>query len=214
LARTVQQDPTMDREAVPRPYPFTVLRRRGSGFGGFVTRFKQAFTIDLVEARVTCHAQQIVAIPPGATTVYFAATTFRPCALRPACTTATRAGRSLAPHPQEAFLQGLRATQHQPAGRAALRERTTVEHSLARIDQIQGATARYKGTRKNTLDLRRTAVVANLQRLARLPKAARFTCSALVSARVPTGSDLTGATAHDGRASRWGWRVNACRITR
>jgi len=37
LARTVQQDPTTDREAAPRPYPFTLLRRRGSGFGGFVT---------------------------------------------------------------------------------------------------------------------------------------------------------------------------------
>ena len=29
-----------------------------------------------------------------------------------------------------------------------------------------------KGTRKNTLDLRRVAVVTNLQRIARLPKAA------------------------------------------
>jgi IS5 family transposase len=40
------------------------------------------------------------------------------------------------------------------------------------VDQIQGPKARYKGTRKNTLDLRRVAVVANLQRIARLPKAA------------------------------------------
>lgn len=62
--------------------------------------------------------------------------------------------------------------QHQPEGRAHLRHRTTVEHSLARIDQIQGPKARYKGTRKNTLDLRRVAMVANLQRLARLGKAA------------------------------------------
>ncbi len=35
-----------------------------------------------------------------------------------------------------------------------------------------GPKARYKGTRKNTLDLRRVAVVANLQRIARLPKTA------------------------------------------
>jgi hypothetical protein len=83
-----------------------------------------------------------------------------------------RGGRSLALHPQEALLQRLRAGQHQPDGRARLRERTTVEHALARIDQIQGGTARYKGARKNTLDLRRTAVVTNLQRLARLPVAA------------------------------------------
>jgi Transposase DDE domain/Transposase domain (DUF772) len=133
---------------------------------------KQAFTIDLAAAVVTCPAQQVAAIPPGVRTLHFAAATCQPCALRPACTTATRGGRSLALHPQEALLQGLRAAQHDPAGRAALRERTTVEHSLARIDQIQGATARYTGARKNTLDLRRTAVIANLQRLARLPRAA------------------------------------------
>jgi hypothetical protein len=36
-ARTVRLDPTMDREAALQPYPFTRLRRRGSGFGGFVT---------------------------------------------------------------------------------------------------------------------------------------------------------------------------------
>ena len=85
---------------------------------------------------------------------------------------AIRGGRSIAIHPQEALLQSLRAAQRQPDGRTHLRQRTTIEHSLARIDRIQGSKARYKGTRKNTLDLRRTAVVANLQRIARLPKAA------------------------------------------
>jgi transposase-like protein len=50
--------------------------------------------------------------------------------------------------------------------------RTTIEHSLARIQQIQGPRVRYKGLRKNTLDLRRIAVVTNLQRVARLPNAA------------------------------------------
>ena len=109
--------------------------------------------------------------PVGATTVHFAAAVCQPCALRAACTTA-RGGRSIAIHPQEALLQTLRAHQQQPEGRAHLRERTTVEHSLARVDQIQGPKARYKGMRKNTLDLRRVAVIANLQRIARLPKAA------------------------------------------
>jgi IS5 family transposase len=75
-------------------------------------------------------------------------------------------------HPQEAFLQTLRAHQHDPEGRAHLRHRTIVEHSLARVDQIQGPKARYKGTRRSTFDLRRVAAVAKLQRLARLPKAA------------------------------------------
>ena len=133
---------------------------------------KHAFAIDLSAARVVCPAQQVAEIPVGATAVHFAAATCQPCALRGTCTTASRTGRSITLHPQEALLQTLRADQHLPHGRAHLRERTTVEHSLARIDHIQGPRARYKGMRKNTLDLRRTAVVANLQRIARLPKAA------------------------------------------
>lgn len=133
---------------------------------------KQAFAIRLADAHVTCPAQHTVSIPPAATTVHFPATVCQPCPLRPACTTATGRGRSIAIHSHEALLQGLRADQHQPDGRARLRARTTVEHSLARIDQIQGERARYKGTRKNTLDVRRTAAVTNLQRLARLPQVA------------------------------------------
>jgi transposase len=125
----------------------------------------------LPAAHVVCPAQQVVAIPLGATTVHFPAVVCPPCSQRAACTTA-RGGRSIGIHPQEALLQTLRAHQQQPEGRARLRERTTVEHSLARVDQIQGPKARYKGVRKNTFDLRRTAVIANLQRLARLPKAA------------------------------------------
>ncbi len=96
----------------------------------------------------------------------------QPCPQRAACTTTPRGGRSIAIHAQEALLQTLRAHQRRPDGRARLRERTTVEHSLARVDQIQGPKARYKGARKNTLDLRRVAVIANLQRMARLPEAA------------------------------------------
>jgi hypothetical protein len=39
-ARTVRRDPTTHLEAARRPYRFTLPRRRGSGFGGFVTRSK------------------------------------------------------------------------------------------------------------------------------------------------------------------------------
>ena len=132
---------------------------------------KQAFAIDLAAARVRCPADQIVAIPTGARTVHFAAGTCQACALQSACTTSTT-GRSITIHPQEALLQRLRVAQREPTGRAQLRQRTTVEHSLARVDQIQGPRARYKGTRMNTLDVRRAAVVTNLQRIARLPVAA------------------------------------------
>jgi hypothetical protein len=131
---------------------------------------KQAFAIHLADAQVVCPAQQTVPIAPGASKVQFPATTCQPCALRAACTPAR--GRSVTIHAQEALLQQLRTDQQHTAGRARLRHRTTVEHSLARVGHIQGPRARYTGTRKNTLDVRRIAVVANLQRLARLPKAA------------------------------------------
>lgn len=132
---------------------------------------KHAFTIRLAEALVTCPAQQTASIVPGRSTVKFAADTCHACALRAACTTAV-GGRSIALHPQEAMLQQLRATMHTPEGRTTLRQRTTVEHSLARLDHIQGKKARYKGTRKNTLDVRRCATVTNLQSLARIKHAA------------------------------------------
>jgi transposase len=131
---------------------------------------KQAFAIDVAGARVVCPAHHVVPIPVGAPTVQFPAAVCQPCVLRAACTTAS--GRTIAIHPQEALLQTLRARQRQPEGRAQLRQRTPVEHSLARVGHIQGTKARYKGTRKNTLDVRRVAVVTNLQRLARLQPAA------------------------------------------
>ena len=132
---------------------------------------KHAFAIELAEARVRCPAHQTAPIVPGATTVHFAAAVCHPCPLRAGCTTAS-GGRSIAIHPQEALLQSLRERQQQPEGRTHLRQRTTIEHSLARVHQIQGPKARYKGIRKNTLDVRRVAVVANLQRIARLHHAA------------------------------------------
>lgn len=132
---------------------------------------KHAFAIRLADGLVECPAHQTAQIRPGRSTVQFTAETCRGCALHDACTTAAH-GRSISLHPQEALLQELRAVTHTPDGRAALRRRTTVEHSLARLDQIQGKRARYKGARKNTLDVRRCATVANLQSLARLRKVA------------------------------------------
>jgi hypothetical protein len=69
-------------------------------------------------------------------------------------------------HPQEDLLIQLRNDLKTASGRAALRGRTTVEHSLARLGRIQRPRARYKGARKNALDARRCAAVDNLQRLA------------------------------------------------
>ena len=65
-------------------------------------------------------------------------------------------------------MQELRERQLTPSGRARLRERVTIEHTLAHVEQWQGKRARYLGLRKNLFDLRRTAVVYNLHVLARL----------------------------------------------
>jgi hypothetical protein len=132
---------------------------------------KHAFAIRLADRVVECPAHQTAPILPGRATVHFAADTCRACPLRDACTTAP-GGRSIALHPQEALLQELRTRMRTSEGRADLRHRTTVEHSLARLDHTQGKKARYKGARKNTLDARRCATVINLQRLARLKQAA------------------------------------------
>jgi hypothetical protein len=67
----------------------------------------------------------------------------------------------------EALLIELRQRQSTPDGRARLRERVAVEHTLAHVGQWQGRHARYRGVRKNLFDLRRCAVVHNLHVLAR-----------------------------------------------
>lgn len=69
----------------------------------------------------------------------------------------------------ESLLQELRQRQATASGRAKLRERVSVEHTLAHIGQWQGVRARYIGSRRNLFDLRRTAVVHNLHLLARMP---------------------------------------------
>jgi hypothetical protein len=70
------------------------------------------------------------------------------------------------------LLLRLRKNARTRAGRAELRERTTVEHRLARVGAIQGPKARYRGVRKNELDLNRVVAIANLQALAALRTAA------------------------------------------
>jgi hypothetical protein len=90
------------------------------------------------------------------------------CPLRMRCTSSI-AGRSVSIHPDEHLLHELRLRQLTAHGRAKLRERVAVEHTLAHIGFWQGERARYRGIRKNLFDLRRTAVVHNLHVIARLP---------------------------------------------
>jgi len=128
---------------------------------------KTAFTLDWSRQHIRCPAQVELPCTPGGI-VHFPAATCAVCPLRERCTTSSR-GRSVSLHPDERFLTELRERQHTPAGRAKLRERTAVEHTLAHVGHWQGRRARYRGQRKNLFDLRRCAVVDNLHVLSRLP---------------------------------------------
>lgn len=98
--------------------------------------------------------------------VHFPSDICAQCPLKEQCTTSAN-GRSVSIHPDEALLTELRARQQTPQGRAHLRERVAVEHTLAHVGRWQGRRACYRGTRKNLFDLRRCAVVHNLHVLAR-----------------------------------------------
>jgi hypothetical protein len=123
-------------------------------------RFTKAdFQLDLATQRITCPAGATVPLVPGSV-ARFPTATCAPCSLRANCTTARH--RSVSIHPQEPFLVELRARQRTPDGRAELRQRIPVEHSLARLGATQGKRARYVGSRKNLFDVRRHAAVFNL----------------------------------------------------
>lgn len=132
---------------------------------------KEQFDLRLGERRVVCPAGVSSPIA-NSLIVRFPASTCATCDIRSRCTTAKRRGRSVTIHPQEALLVQLRQDLKTADGRARLRERTAIEHSLARVGRIQGSRARYKGVRKNALDVRRCAAVDNLQTVARLRLAA------------------------------------------
>ena len=128
---------------------------------------KDQFSIDFAAGRLTCPAGVSMPFEAGKT-VRFPKATCAACPLRERCTASSN-GRSVSVHPDDALLAELRHRQQTPDGRAELRERVQVEHALAHIGHWQGRRARYRGTRKNLLDLRRIAVVHNLHVIARQP---------------------------------------------
>ncbi len=121
---------------------------------------KTSFTLDWAAGTIHCPNDVRLPFLPG-DTIQFPASSCTPCPLRARCTS-SKHGRSVAIHPDERLLQELRERQQTPAGRAKLRERVAVEHTLAHVGHWQGRRARYCGRRKNLFDLRRTAVVQNL----------------------------------------------------
>ncbi len=126
---------------------------------------KQAFTLDWERQIIRCPSEQEMPFVPGGV-VHFPREACEQCPLKSQCTTSAK-GRSVSIHPDEALFIELRERQQTPQGRAHLRERVAVEHTLAHVGRWQGRRARYRGTRKNLCDLRRCAVVHNLHVLAR-----------------------------------------------
>jgi hypothetical protein len=126
---------------------------------------KQAFALDWEQQIIHCPAGQQMPFVPGGT-VHFPKEVCEQCPLKVQCTPSSK-GRSVSIHPDEALLIELRERQQTSLGRAKLRERVAVEHTLAHIGRWQGRRARYRGVRKNLFDLRRCAVVHNLHVLAR-----------------------------------------------
>jgi transposase len=126
---------------------------------------KQAFVLDWERQTIQCPAKQEMPFVPGGV-VHFPKEICAQCPLKSQCTTSSK-GRSVSIHPDEALLIELRQRQQTPQGRAKLRERVAVEHTLAHVGQWQWRRARYLGLRKNLFDLRRCAVVHNLHVLAR-----------------------------------------------
>jgi IS5 family transposase len=161
LASSLVTDRDPDLEIFCKAFPV----RNGPRFA------KPAFTLDFDQGTLTCPNSVTLAFTPGGK-VQFPAQVCAACPLRTQCTTSTR-GRSVQIHPDERLLAELRAAQRTPQGRARLRQRVKVEHTLAHVGRWQGRRARYVGQRKNLFDLRRVAVVHNLHVIARQPRPAQ-----------------------------------------
>lgn len=120
---------------------------------------KRDFEIDLRRREVTCPAGRTARYSRKRLAVF--GEQCGSCRLRERCTDSAN-GRSVRVHEQESLLRRLAARSATKQGRKSLRPRVAVEHRLARVGALQTDRARYKGTRNNTLDLRRHAAVANL----------------------------------------------------
>ena len=125
---------------------------------------KYDFKIDLPGRLITCPAGNSSPILESFQ-VRFAKSDCSACRLKSQCTDSV--ARNITLHPLEERLIQLRVNARTSSGREVLRQRVAVEHALARVAALQGHTARYRGVRKNELDLNRTAAVINLMGIAR-----------------------------------------------
>lgn len=112
---------------------------------------KTAFNLDWSNHLIRCHNGISIPFVEGKT-VRFPQQECQACPLHSQCT-ASPSCRTISIHPDASLLQELRQQ---------LRERVSVEYTLAHIGQWQGKQAHYLGLRKNLFALRRMAVVHKL----------------------------------------------------
>lgn len=125
---------------------------------------KRDFKFDFEAQTVTCPQGETRKMRVGSVT--FPPKTCSACPLRERCVDATnKSGRHVHVRDDEPFHEQLRALTRTSEGRERVRERVVVEHRLAHVCRRQGPRARYRGTRKNLFDLRRTAAVENLHQI-------------------------------------------------
>jgi hypothetical protein len=121
---------------------------------------KEDFSLDFAAMTIRCPGDVTMPMQLGAI-VEFPVDRCAACPMREQCTTSKNAGRSVRISDTEPLQARLRSVQKTSDGRHSYRERVAVEHSLARIAQIKGVRARYRGLEKNTFDLGRSIVVNN-----------------------------------------------------
>lgn len=133
---------------------------------------KSAFEVNLAEAMVRCPQGKLAVINGGK--AQFESQECEACPVRRSCQKeGAKQGRTIAISEQEAMMQRLRAREKTKEGRAALRERTVVEHVQAHHCRRQGPVARYSGVAKNDFDVQRIAAVGNLMEIDRREREAQ-----------------------------------------
>jgi IS5 family transposase len=124
---------------------------------------KRNFDVNVRRLTITCPAGETQPFQTGEV-VEFEPEACDRCDLRERCTMASPGrGRTVRIAEDEALQHDLRKLQTTQSGRARLRQRVGIEHSLAHVAQRQGRRARYRGVRRNVFDLRRVAAVQNLE---------------------------------------------------
>jgi hypothetical protein len=124
---------------------------------------KTDFEIDIRARLITCPGGQRKPIVLG-DAVVFDVDKCRRCVFDSQCRQPTaKSGRTVQIALDEERQVRLRRLAQSKDGRGRLRARTTVEHRLAHIGAKKGPRARYRGTAKNTFDLRRATAITNLE---------------------------------------------------